>query len=174
MRYGLLVLLAAASVSCGPERLFSGRWQQVCGEEAPCPGDRAYELHLGRYGDGAAGLLVRYATSPRVSGVDVFDPPNECGCFYISGGKATDAGVKFTLFEPDAPGRPGDDFEWSRTCVPPGTAAPPPERDDCVFDLSGDDETLTADEVCEGRVVRTLIFGRVGSSSRTNCAVPDP
>ncbi len=175
-----LLLLVVLLTSCGPERRFSGLWQQVCvdqnGDEAACPGGFAYELHLGRYGDGVAGLVVRYKTS-RDLGLNLFDPPNECGCFYMAGGKSSDNGLKFTLFEPDTPGRPGPDFEWSGTCLPPGTAAPKPEPDDCVYDLTGDDDRLTANVQCEADdetpTKRTLVFAPVGSSTRTNCVVPD-
>ena len=162
-----LLVLGAPLASCGPERRFSGLWRQA---GTFGHGEHAYELHLGRFGDGVAGLVVRYAVAG--DGLDVFDPPNECGCFYISGGKASDDGFKFTLFDPGVPGQPSAGFTWSRACVPPGAAGPRPAPEGCVFDLRGGEEALSGHIECDEAQREPIEFVRVGSSTRTNCVVP--
>lgn len=168
----LLCVLALLATSCGPERRFSGVWQQVGAAETRA---HAYELHVGRYGDGLAGLLVRYAGTGDDE-LDSFDPSAECGCFYLTGGKADADGFKFTVFEPDAPGQPAADFAWSDACLA-GTVGRPKEEPDCVFDFEGDEDLLTLKVHCENEAPdpddEGLQFVRVGSSPRTNCVVPD-
>ena len=169
MRRTLLLTLAIVGTGCGPERRFSGVWQQACAEGQACPDGKAYELHVGRYGDAVTGLLVRYAST--AAGLDPFDAPNECGCFYLASGKADEDGIRFTLFEPDEPGAPSPDFQWSDPCTL-GAPNPPSECESLVFALEGDEEQLAGTVRCEGRETR-IEFLRAGSSPRRTC-IPVP
>ncbi len=170
MPRALLAVLLLGTLSCGPERRFSGQWQQVCGVEAPCPDGWAYELHLGRYGDNVAGLLVRYA-APR-EGLDPFAASGECGCFFLEGGRVVGDGLRFGLFEPENPGRPGPDFEWSDACAP-ASAGPEPPCTELFVALDGDSDLLEGTLDCgEGGRSRAVTFSRVGSSPRRNCELP--
>lgn len=156
----IAVFLASLSLSgCGAERDLSGIWRQ-----AECSADGwAYELHLGRYGDGLTGLVVRYRCK---ASVETFAPENECGCFLISTGKAADDVLSFALYRPTEPFGPTADFE----AEDPQCRPPPP---DCArtFILDGGitTERLEGTSGCTQDTVSRLSFESVKGKLRTNC-----
>lgn len=141
-------LLLSTVVGCGPEREFSGVWRQAgCAEgDLDACGPHVYELHLGRYGDDVAGLVVRYAKD--ATGFVNFQRPRECGCFFIEGGEATDEGIEFRLFDTTTARYPQPDTADG------DLACPTPEQlTACagqMFDLEGDGDVLTGTTRCPG------------------------
>ncbi|MCB9551596.1 MAG: hypothetical protein H6705_06885 [Myxococcales bacterium] len=102
--------LLAALTGCGSERELSGVWRQTACEDGLARDDCSgfvYELHIGRYGDDVAGLVVRYVYDR--SGFGNFQRPRECGCFFIEGGRATDERLEFRLFDTGTPRYPQPD-----------------------------------------------------------------
>ncbi len=140
-----------ALTGCGPEHALSGAWQQDC--DAPEGGcaDQAfvYQLHVGRYGDDVTGLVVRYVNEGAP-----FDPRTECGCFVMQGGRATDDGLSFlvklvaTPAAPgDGPGCPAPEHPFASETCSAALAAPPCRT--LRFDLSGDEDALSARLTCD-------------------------
>ncbi|MCA9547349.1 MAG: hypothetical protein KC613_23260 [Myxococcales bacterium] len=171
MTLRLFCLIAAALLwtSCGAEREHTGVWQQVCDEAAPSPcGDFVYELHLGRYGSKTSGLVVRYHFED-VS-LDPYQRSDECGCFFVEGGRADDEGIAFALHRADEPGRPETDFRFPDACGPAGV--PPP---DCVgrrFELSEVDGELEGSSRC-GSDTTPIRFRKVAGRPRRACELPE-
>lgn len=142
------MMLPLALAGCGPERDYSGVWQQTACEDGlarvDCENRRVYELHIGRYGDRLAGVVVRYVFDR--SGFDNFQRPQECGCFLIEGGTATDDGMQFKLYDPGTPRYPQpDSVDGDLGCPAPSLLT------DCegrVFELQGNDEEMQGTTVC--------------------------
>lgn len=141
-----ITMLLLAAAGCGPEREFSGVWRQAgCeGGDLDACGRHVYELHIGRYGDDVAGLVVRYAKD--ATGVVNFQRPRECGCFFIEGGEATDNGLVFRLFDTATPRYPQPDTaDGDLACPSPDLLIA------CAgqkFDLEGDGDVLTGTTSC--------------------------
>lgn len=178
-RLGLLVLLALlGAAGCGSEREFSGIWRTTaCGEglaRADCD-DFVYELHLGRYGDRVAGLVVRYVFDR--SDFDNFQRPQECGCYFIEGGLATETGLQFRLFEPKT-GRfaQPDTLDTDLGC---GSASLLQSCSGHRFELTGDTDLLEGITDCDREDEMPLSpvhhaetpirFERVVGQPRTEC-----
>lgn len=166
----LLLALALALPGCGSEREFSGVWRQTaCGDglaQADC-GGFVYELHIGRYGDKMAGLVVRYRYDR--SGFDTFQRPLECGCFYIGSGVADAAGMSFRLFDATTPRYPQPDTLDSELGC--GTATVPAPCEGLRFVLEGDDELLTGHLDCgdDARSAQPIAFEKAVGAPRTEC-----
>lgn len=173
LRHTLLIIIALGSlVSCGSERSHTGVWQQVCDEDAPEPCDPAfvYALHLGRYGDQLSGLVVRHQFEDIA--LDPYQPTNECGCFFMSGGRAKNGMLSFTLFEPDRPRLPAPNFMPDPSCAP-SPAEIPADCADRVFTLEEIDDDLQGTVSCDGQT-RPIRFRRVPGRPRTACVEATP
>lgn len=161
----LLAFLALSA--CESQREFSGIWRQACDDEAPCEDDEiVFELHLGRYGDAVAGLAVQYVY---VTDLMTFARPNDCGCFFISSGRAGFDRVGFRLRDPDEPGFPDDDGTRAKSCV----ANPPPPCMNGIVALRGDEDRLEGTLTCDGQPDRVLHFTPVKGTPRRVCVAPD-
>lgn len=170
MRLLAVILLPLMLAGCGPEREFSGIWRQTsCDDDLGQPDCEGfvYELHIGRYGDRLAGVVVRYVYDR--GGFDSFQRPKECGCFLIEGGVADDEGILFTLYDAVTPRYPQPDTEDG------DLGCPRTRLDDCAgrrFDIDGEDETLEGVTDCgEDASDKTLpiAFERVVGTPRTEC-----
>lgn len=141
------LLLPLVLLGCGPERDYSGIWQQTGCDDGLARTDcdnRVYELHIGRYGDRLAGVVVRYVFDR--SGFDNFQRPQECGCFLIEGGRATADGMQFKLYDPTTPRYPQPDTsDADLGCPAPGLLTECPGR---LFQLEGDDEEMQGSTEC--------------------------
>jgi len=178
-RIALVASLALlATVGCGSEREFSGVWRQTtCGDafaSTDCDGF-VYELHIGRYGDQVAGMVVRYVYDR--SGFDNFQRPQECGCFFVEGGLASDDGLQFRLFDPKTPRYPQPDTLDSELGC--GGASLLSTCADHRFILNGDNDVLEGVTDCADRddpplspvfhVEQQVTFQRVVGQPRTEC-----
>lgn len=164
----LLTLLPLALTGCGSEREFSGVWRQTaCGDglsQTDCNGF-VYELHIGRYGDRLAGVVVRYVYDR--SGFDSFQRPQECGCFLIEGGRADAESMQLRLYDATTPRYPQPDTpddelgcqtrELLTTCS--GRR----------FALEGDDELMEGQTDCGNGEGQMIAFERVVGQPRTEC-----
>ncbi len=170
-------LLPLALAGCGSEREFSGVWRQMPCDEGPASpdcSDFVYELHIGRYGDQLTGIVVRYVYDR--SGLDSFQRPKECGCFFIEGGVAEGDEMRFRLHDATTPRYPQPDTldsdlgcqtgQFSTTCA--GRR----------FRLEGDDELMAGETVCgcpagqadcEEPPGLPVAFERVVGQPRTEC-----
>ncbi len=167
-RHLLLGILAITLSSCGPEREHSGVWRMAsCGDDTTCADGFVYELHIGRYGDGVAGVVVRYQYQG--AELDSFQRQHECGCFLIQSGVASDTRLRFELFEPDVPRLPDDGF----LSPEPACRPPPPACGGQRFLLDGDGDTLRGEMRCGGATGGTTVnFEKAGSRPRTTCVCP--
>lgn len=151
-----LPLVCAAALltpaGCGPEHAFSGVWRQRCeaaeGDACTDPKDYpfVYKLHIGRYGGDLTGIAVRYVNIPGTE--SDYDPFNECGCFLMINGSATDSRVEFTLkLVKDAtgggPGCPSAGQTYNDDCRARIEAAP--DCNELLFTLRGDEDSLVGE-----------------------------
>ncbi len=127
-----------------------------------------YELHLGRYGTQVTGLLVRYSFEDIA--LDPYQRADECGCFFLSGGKARGDRLSFAVHQPEAPGVPDASFRPATQCAPSAQALPP-ECDDRLYDLTEVDGVLEGYTQC-GDVRRPLRFQQVAGRPRRACRPP--
>lgn len=168
-----LALVVAALTGCGAEREFTGVWQQVCEPdqaEAPCA-DFVVEAHLGRYGDKVTGLLVRYRLQDVA--LDPYQRSNECGCWFLQGGRAQEDRLAFALFEPAVPRVPDEAFAPDEACAP-RAADIPPACEDALYSLRADGDDLVGEVRC-GAEARTVRLRPTSGSPRRVCLpVPAP
>jgi hypothetical protein len=160
----ITLLAVVGCLSCGPERTYTGVWQQSqCGDDATrtdCDG-YLYELHIGRYGDAISGVLVRYRYDE--TAFDGFRAPSECGCFLIDGGRARDDGFELRLFEPETPRTRSPDGASTNTCAPMG------ECSGRRFDLMETSEGLEGQTSCDDGASVSLRFVPAVGSPRNQC-----
>jgi hypothetical protein len=155
------------SLGCESEREFSGVWRQACDAVSPCvDGELVYELHLGRYGDGVAGTIVQYVYT---EGLDSYVRSNDCGCFLVRGGRATDEQLSVGIAAPDEPGYPDAAQTRADVCVD----APPPPCVNGIFTLSGNDDELNGTLSCEGQPDRVMRMVPDKRSPRRICLAGD-
>lgn len=175
----MFAAIALCTLACGPERAFTGVWQQVgCGdaEDVPCEDGYVYELHLGRFGSKVSGLVVRYTWQG--DELDNFDKSNECGCFFINSGSARESGVSFALFNPGTPGVPSEDTRpEDRVCrFSSGESKALPELPECRqrrFRLTLEDDDLFVGRLeCAGELEQEIRFQRVTGRTREQCVQP--
>jgi hypothetical protein len=168
----IVLAFAAALGSCGPERTFTGVWRlESCGGEghAVCGDDPfTYELHLGRFGDDVAGLLVKYVVPG--PDLDAFDAQNDCGCVFLQSGAAGDTSLAFQV-QTTEPGcaDPQVPLAQAQACGQPPVALC---SDTVRFDLDGDDQELTGTIKCgTGTDAKTfqVRFRREPGRPRTRC-----
>lgn len=165
-RWGLVVGMLAGW-GCESERVFSGVWRQICDAQTPCAdGSLVYELHLGRYGDGVAGTIVRYI---HTADLETYIRPNDCGCFLVRGGRASDDQLRVGIAMPSAPGYPDDDQTRAEICV----SDPPPPCVNGIFALEGSDDELTGVLSCDGQPERPLRLQPVKGTARRTCLPGD-
>ncbi len=159
-------------LACGPEHGFSGAWKQNCDDPAGgCPQDGVelkdgtvvYALHVGRYGDDVTGIVVRYTGN-------TYDPLAECGCYIMQGGRASDGDLSFTLKlvadgNGGGPGCAAPDDRFGSACQ---DALRTPKCDTLDFTLSGDDDQLTGQLVCNA-VSRPVQFVPASGKTRRTC-----
>ena len=165
----LRVLLLTAPLSgCGAERELSGVWRQTACEDGLARDDCSgfvYELHIGRYGDQIAGMVVRYVYDR--SGFGNFQRPRECGCYFIEGGRATDESLQFRLFDTGTPRYPQPDTaDRDLACTRPELLTTCEGRQ---FVLEGDGDELTGYTDCNGTGAQPITFERVVGQTRTEC-----
>ncbi len=163
-RRSAVLALIALSVSCGPERDFTGVWQQTqCGEtgaQVDCDGF-LYELHIGRYGDAVSGVLVRYRYDE--SAFDGFRAPAECGCFLIDSGRAEEDQFEFRLYQPNTPRTRAGDEEPSPACAAEAECA------GRRFILEETADGLVGETVCDDGTTVPVRFAPALGSPRTQC-----
>lgn len=160
---GALALIATALLACESEREFSGIWRQVCDDEFVCAEDQTvFELHLGRYGDEVAGTVVQYVYAAELM---TFDRLNDCGCFFVESGRASENGLRFRMLSPERPGFPDANGTRAESCV----ADPPPTCVDGVFALSGDEDQLEGRLSCDGAEGPRIRFEPVKGTPRRTC-----
>ncbi len=147
--------------SCGAERDLTGIWRMTgCGEatDAGCDDGFAYEIHLGRFGDDLAGLVVRYRTQG--DGFDSFQKPYECGCAFIESGSVRDERLLIQV------GAAGAQLA-SDECGP----APPPCEDERYTLTEGDNDTLSGQRRCGARASK-VGFELSAGRPRRQCGAP--
>ncbi len=161
----------AGGTACGPERDLSGVWRLTdCGPAGQaCADGYVYELHLGRYGDGVTGVVVRY----RFQGADLdsFQRQHECGCFFIESGTADEDRLRFELFEPGVARLPDPAF----ISPDPACRPPPPECVGRRFALdAGAGDTLRGEITCGAGTgpAAEVSFTRTRGKVRTTCVCP--
>ena len=164
-----LFLFTMTSISCGPERDFTGIWQQTqCGDnpdQADCDGF-LYALHIGRYGDAVTGMVVRYRFDE--TAFDGFRATAECGCFLIDSGRAEEDRFEFRIFEPSEPRTRAVDGTLEPACA---AAAECPGR---RFILEDTDDGLVGQLVCEDGSATPIRFDAAIGSPRTQCSSATP
>lgn len=171
----LLLALIAALSSCGAVRELSGIWQQAPlnlpneEQDEELAWDESlsvlYELHLGRYGDRATGVLVRYQT-PTSRFLSPFDRADRCNCELIYQGIA--------LSDPD---------RLAFGLLDPETRRSVDARPNCslelechrVFKLTLEGDDLVGTTWCEGDEegsTQQLRFTRAVGISNKTCEPP--
>lgn len=164
----LLPLAVAALAGCGSERELSGVWRQTACEAGLARDDCSgfvYELHIGRYGDQVAGVVVRYVYDR--SGFGNFQRPRECGCYLIEGGRATDESLEFRLYDTGTPRYPQPDTaDRDLACTSPDLLTTCTGRQ---FVLEGDADLLMGTTDCAGTGAQPIAFERVVGQPRTEC-----
>lgn len=170
-RLAVVGLALPLALSCGAERDYTGVWQQVCEpDEAPeACGDFVVEAHLGRYGDKVTGLLVRYLF--RDLALDPYQRSNECGCWFLQGGRALSDGLAFALFEPLVARVPDEAFEPAVDCAP-SAAQMPPACDDTLYSVREDGDDLLGEVRCGGETHAVRLRATAGRPRRVCLPVP--
>lgn len=168
---------AVGALSCGAERDYTGVWQQVCEpDEAPeACGDFVVEAHIGRYGDKVTGLLVRYLF--RDVALDPYQRSNECGCWFLDGGRARSDGMAFELFESKVPRVPDEGFRPDTDCAPSAAQMPPAcdaPGDDSLYNLREDGDDLLGEVRCSGVIHPVRLRPTAGRPRRVCLPVPAP
>jgi hypothetical protein len=165
-----LLLLGLCLLACGAEKGLTGVWQQVCDDTAqsPCVNE-ALEVHLGRYGDSVTGVVVRHLFED--ANLDPYQRSQECGCWFIQGGRVRVERVAFTLYQPGEPGVPDEAYQPDPECAEAATRLPPacPEALYTLRLVEGD---LVGELRC-GATRRPMHLRRTNGRPRRNC-LPAP
>lgn len=169
----LLLCVLWALPACDGLPDYTGVWQQVCADEEDqtlC-GRYALELHLGSYGDKMTGLVVRYLFTD--AALDPFQRSNECGCWFIQGGRNQPKLSAFTLFEPHVARVPDERFAPAATCAERAQEIPA-FCENALFRVHEEGDELVGELRCAGHTEPLRFVPSTGRPRRHCLSVPTP